>query len=76
MASGVRNLPVILAVIFSSIFSGTFVTKKGLAIPVLVAGTVAAVVGCGLIYTLDIGTSAGEWIGYQIIVGVGYGSSF
>ncbi|KAK9342150.1 major facilitator superfamily domain-containing protein [Lipomyces starkeyi] len=30
--------------------------------------------GCtGLLYTLDIGTTAGKWIGYQIIGGVGWG---
>ncbi|KAF7589531.1 hypothetical protein BBP40_004196 [Aspergillus hancockii] len=32
-------------------------------------------VACGLIYTFDIGTGSGNWIGYQIVVGVGLGSA-
>jgi hypothetical protein len=42
----------------------------------LVSGAAMATVGCGLIYSLDIGTGTGKWIGYQILAGVGYGISF
>lgn len=74
--SGVRNLPVIIAVIFSTIFSGSFVTKTGWAQPVMVVGSVIAVIGSCLIYQLDIDTSTGQWIGYQIAAGIGFGSAF
>lgn len=33
------------------------------------AGALVATIGCGLLYTLEIDTSAGKWIGYQILVG-------
>ena len=32
-------------------------------------------IGASLLYTLDIGSSAGQYIGYQILLGVGIGSS-
>ena len=32
-----------------------------------------ATIGSGLVYTFDIGTPSSEWIGYQIIAGVGSG---
>jgi hypothetical protein len=32
-----------------------------------------ATISAGLLYTLDIGTPAGKWIGYQILAGFGYG---
>ncbi|RMZ83865.1 hypothetical protein DV737_g1486, partial [Chaetothyriales sp. CBS 132003] len=74
--SGVRNLPVIIAVIFSTIFSGSLVTKTGWAQPVMVVGSIIAIIGTCLLYRLDIGTTTGQWIGYQIVAGVGYGSAF
>ncbi|KAJ4209668.1 hypothetical protein NW759_013315 [Fusarium solani] len=74
--SGVRNLPLIIAVTVATILSGGFITATGIAFPLLVSGAAMATVGCGLIYSLDIGTGTGKWIGYQILAGVGYGISF
>ncbi|EXA31261.1 hypothetical protein FOVG_17438 [Fusarium oxysporum f. sp. pisi HDV247] len=74
--SGVRNLPLIMAVTVATILSGGFITATGIAFPLLVSGAAMATVGCGLIYSLDIGTGAGKWIGYQILAGVGFGISF
>lgn len=41
----------------------------------LVIGSVFLTIGAGLLYTLDIGTSAGNYIGYQILFGVGVGTT-
>ena len=30
-------------------------------------------IGCGLIYTLDINSSTGQYVGFQIVAGVGIG---
>jgi hypothetical protein len=30
-------------------------------------------IAAGLLYTLDVGTPPGKWIGYQILAGFGYG---
>lgn len=74
--SGVRNLPLIIAVTIATIVSGGFITATGIYAPVLVGGATIATIASGLLYTLDIGTSTGKWIGYQILGGVGYGVSF
>ena len=71
--SGVRNLPLILAVTISMLASGAYISTTGIAAPIAVVGTAMGVVCTGLLYTLDIGTSEGKWIGYQIIGGVGWG---
>jgi hypothetical protein len=74
--SGIRNLPLIIAVSISVIVSSGSVSLTGVAIPLLIAGSVLSTVGAGLLYTLDIGTGTGKWIGYQILAGVGWGMGF
>ena len=71
--SGVRNLPLILAVTISMLASGAYISTTGIAAPITVVGTAMGTVCTGLLYTLDIGTAQGKWIGYQIIGGVGWG---
>jgi nitrate/nitrite transporter NarK len=72
--SGVRNLPFIIAVTVSTILSGAAITKTGNYAPILVASAAIATVAAGLIYTLDIGTSSGKWIGYQVLAGLAWGA--
>ncbi|PKS08405.1 hypothetical protein jhhlp_005349 [Lomentospora prolificans] len=74
--SGVRNIPLILAVTVATILSGGSISATGIYTPILVGGAVIATISCGLLYTLDIGTGSGKWIGYQILAGLGYGASF
>lgn len=71
--SGVRNLPLILTVTISMLASGAYISTTGIAAPIIVVGTALGTVCVGLLYTLDIGTKEGKWIGYQIIGGVGWG---
>jgi MFS transporter, DHA2 family, glioxin efflux transporter len=74
--SGVRNLPLIIAVMIATIFSGASITATGLATPIQIGGSAVAVIAVGLIYTLDIGSVNGKWIGYQVLAGLGYGAAF
>ena len=71
--SGVRNLPLILAVTVSMLAAGAYISVTGIVAPIIVAGTALGTLCTGLLYTLDIGTGKGKWIGYQIIGGVGWG---
>ena len=71
--SGVRNLPLILAVTIFMIASGAYISKTGIVAPTVVVGTALGVVSIGLLYTFDIGTEQAKWIGYQVIGGVGWG---
>jgi EmrB/QacA subfamily drug resistance transporter len=72
-SSGVRNLPLIVAVVISMLSSGAYISMTGIAAPLIVVGTALSTICTGLLYTLDVNTSDGQWIGYQIIGGVGWG---
>ncbi|KAI1432410.1 major facilitator superfamily domain-containing protein [Xylaria sp. CBS 124048] len=74
--SGVDTLPLVLATTVSIVSSGIFVSKTGHVVPLQVVSTIVATIGAGLIYTLDIGTSTGRWIGFQIIAALGWGAGF
>ncbi|CAK7266518.1 hypothetical protein SEPCBS57363_002129 [Sporothrix epigloea] len=74
--SGVRNLPLIIAVTIGTIVSGAVISKTGIATPFLPPMTAIAVVGTGLLYTLGIGSGHSKWIGYQVLAGFGYGFTF
>jgi hypothetical protein len=39
----------------------------------MIIGTVLSTTGSGLVYTFNVGTPSSEWIGYQIIAGIGFG---
>ncbi|KAL8732336.1 MAG: hypothetical protein Q9181_003993 [Wetmoreana brouardii] len=71
--SGVRNLPLILTVTITMLSSGAYISATGIAAPITVVGTALGVVCTGLLYTFDIDTSQGKWIGYQVIGGVAWG---
>lgn len=74
--SGVRNLPLIISTSLAIVVSGGSTTKTGHTAPLMVVGGVLATIGSGLLYSLDIGTSTGKWIGYQIVGGVGWGLAY
>ncbi|KAL6716012.1 hypothetical protein ACLMJK_006974 [Lecanora helva] len=56
-----------------SMLSGQVIGKIGYFQPFLLLGSLLATLGAGLIYTLDIGSSSGHYIGYQILFGAGLG---
>ena len=74
--SGIRNLPLILAQTVATISSGVLITKLGHTTPFLLIGAVITTIGSGLIFTLDVQTGSGAWIGYQILAGIGVGLCF
>jgi hypothetical protein len=76
IASGVRTLALIIPITFATVASGISITKTGHATPLVVVGSALAAVAAGLLYTLDLGTSAGKCIGYQILSGAAVGWAF
>lgn len=76
IGSGVLNLPLVLAMVVGSIVSGTLVTKTGHAAPFMMVGAVFCTISAGLMYTFDIDTSMGKWIGYQFLYGLAIGMAF
>jgi MFS transporter, DHA2 family, glioxin efflux transporter len=68
--SGVYNLPLMVTAGIFALLGGAFVMKTGYVQQVMAAGSALSTVGIGLIYTLDIGSSAAKWAGYQVLIGV------
>jgi hypothetical protein len=71
--SGIHLLPQVVALVIASIVTGVLTTKVGYYMPFLIIGICLAAVGAGLFTTFDIDTTVGQWIGYQIIYGFGFG---
>lgn len=76
LGSGVRNIPLIALFSIATFSSGRYITKTGTAAPFLLASSVIITISAGLFYTLDVGTSTGKWVGFQILAGFGYGMGF
>ncbi|KAI1121989.1 putative gliotoxin efflux pump [Nemania abortiva] len=73
ISSGVRLIPVILSLTITQIVVGGFITATGIHNPFLILGPAIAAVGSGLFTLLDEQTTSGQWIGFQIVLGVGVG---
>jgi len=76
MDSGVRNLPLIIAVTIATVASGASITMTGIYTPILVGSAAVATVAAGLIYTFNVGTGSDKWIGYQVLAGLAWGAGF
>ncbi|OAL47089.1 major facilitator superfamily transporter [Pyrenochaeta sp. DS3sAY3a] len=75
MQSGINTIPLVLAVVVASILSGGLVQKIGYYTPFMILGSCLMAIGTGLLTTWSVRTSTGMWIGYQIIIGLGVGST-
>ena len=71
--SGIRTLPLVLAVIGFAVAAGIGVSRIGYLPPFMFGATIMTSIGAGLLYTLNPTISMGKWIGYQIIYGSGSG---
>ena len=69
-------LPLAVALAVVVFVGGPLTTWFGYYNPVLIIGVTFAVVGAGLLTTLELDTSMGKWISYQIIYGIGIGLAF
>lgn len=74
--SGIEILPLLLAVVFSSMATGGLISVTGRYTPILIVCMVLFAIGSGLITTFNIETTMGRWIGYQLLAGLGIGSGF
>ena len=73
--SGIRTIPYLVSITLSSIAVGGSITTFGWYAPFMWIGSAVYTVGAGLLYTLQVNTSTGRWIGYQLIAGFGAGAS-
>ena len=71
--SGIHLLPMIISMVVSTISTGFIVSKTGYYTPSLIFGICLNAIGAGLLTTLQVGSPASRWIGYQILYGFGLG---
>ena len=69
--SGIRTIPYLASIILSSIVVGVSITVLGPYKPFMIFGGAVFTIGAGLIYTLQVSSAAGKWIGYQLLSGFG-----
>ncbi|OBT51784.1 hypothetical protein VE04_07384, partial [Pseudogymnoascus sp. 24MN13] len=73
--SGIRNLAMIIATSIATIVSGVLISMFGHYVYILIAGGAFTAIGAGLIYTLGLDSPASQWIGFQVVAGLGVGLS-
>lgn len=72
--SGIRSIPYLVSITLASIVVGGLITAFGWYTPFMWFGAAIFTVGAGMLQTLKVDSSAGRWIGYQILAGVGAGA--
>jgi len=72
-SSGIRMLPLIIAMTITSMGGAGFITAKGMPMYIMLAGAIMATIGSGLVYTFDVNTPFANWVGYLVLLGLGYG---
>jgi hypothetical protein len=72
--SGIRCIPYLVSVTVASLLVGGLITGFGPYTPFTWIGSALFCIGCGLLHTLDVDSSNGIWIGYQILAGFGAGA--
>ncbi|KAL8952149.1 MAG: hypothetical protein Q9222_001926 [Ikaeria aurantiellina] len=71
--AAVRLLPLVLTVATVSILNGILMSKLGYYMPWFLGGSIIAVVGGALMYTVDAGTDTSKIYGYSVLLGMGGG---
>lgn len=71
--SGIMNLPMILSLVIMSMVAGGTITATGYYNPFIIASSIIACIGAGLITTWKVDTGHAAWIGYQAMFGLGIG---
>ncbi|KAF4629471.1 hypothetical protein G7Y89_g8680 [Cudoniella acicularis] len=72
--SGIRTIPYLASIIVASIIVGAGITTIGTYKPFMICGAAVFTVGAGLFYLLKVDSSAGKWIGFQLLSGFGAGA--
>nr|QKG86294.1 MFS general substrate transporter [Aspergillus sp. FM242] len=71
--AGIDTIPVVLSLVVGSILSGVMISRLGYYVPFMYLSNVLTSVGSGLITTFTSSTGHSQWIGYQVLYGLGLG---
>lgn len=72
--AGVRNLPLLLSCGIGSLVAGLLISRFQHFIPLMIWASAGGCIGTGLIYKLDVNSSSSQWIGYQVLAGLAFGT--
>ncbi|KAI9872562.1 MAG: hypothetical protein M1830_001480 [Pleopsidium flavum] len=62
--------------IITAVVSGSCITALGYYVPFMWLGAALLTVGSALLHTLHVESGPGQWIGYQLLTGIGFGMAF
>ncbi|KAL8933075.1 MAG: hypothetical protein Q9216_006533 [Gyalolechia sp. 2 TL-2023] len=72
--AGVRNIPLLLSCGIGSTVAGFVVSRYRHFVPLMVWASAGGCIGTGLIYLLDANSPSAQWIGYQVLAGLAFGT--
>ncbi|MCJ1314111.1 hypothetical protein MMC25_007791 [Agyrium rufum] len=72
--AGIRNVPLLVSCGIGSLAAGLLISKFKHFVPLMVWASAGGCIGTGLIYTLDVNSPASQWIGYQVLAGLAFGT--
>ncbi|KAI4917414.1 hypothetical protein J4E85_009933 [Alternaria conjuncta] len=72
--SGIRTIAYLVSITLSSILIGGLITLVGWYAPFMWFGSAIFAIGAGMLYTLTVHSPPAQWIGYQILAGIGAGA--
>lgn len=74
--AGIRTLPLIIPFVLVGIAAAVLTQKIQTYIPAMLIGPIACATGAGLLSILTPGSYIGEWLGYQVLFGIGIGMGY
>ena len=72
--AGIRNIPLLVGCGIGSIAAGLLVSKYKHFVPLMVWASGGGCIGTGLLYMLDVTSPASNWIGFQVLAGLAFGT--
>ncbi|KAK4195209.1 putative transporter [Triangularia verruculosa] len=76
VTAGIKLLPLLIAVVITSVATGGLVTVVGYYNPFILPCMVLFACGAGMITTFSLDTPFRAWFGYQVLAGLGIGVGF
>ncbi|PWY82108.1 MFS general substrate transporter [Aspergillus heteromorphus CBS 117.55] len=73
VSSGIHLLPLVIPMSAAALLTGQLVTLTSYYTPFLIFGACLISIGAGLLTTLNLSTTEAQWIGYQLLYGIGLG---
>jgi EmrB/QacA subfamily drug resistance transporter len=73
--SGIQTIPLVLSLVAGSITCGALVHRLGYYTQFMYLGSILMSIGGGLLTTMTGATNHSGWIGYEVLFGLGIGSS-